>query len=510
MASAVGGRAPHMAARLLALLLFLTYSYFVSPPSWNESSRFGLVRSLVERRRLDIDPYQHETGDKAYRQGHYYSDKAPGASFLAAPAYAAYFEFRRLAKASVPASVPAAGRPEEGDPQFLVNAAYRRALYLCSLFTSALAGALLGGLFFAFLGRRFGVPDRDALLAAVTLGLGSLVLPYATMFYGHVLAALLLFAAFALLAGPGQDRGSGLLAGAGALAGLAVLTELPAAPVAVLLAAHAAWRARPRRRALWFLVGSAGPLLLLLAYQYAAFGGPLRPGYALVTRPEFAAGMGQGVMGVGLPRPAVLFAELFGRARGLLYLSPVLVLGFVGLGRRLARSRDDAVARLDTLVAAAVVLYFLLMNAGYYMWYGGSALGPRHVIPALPFLCLGVPFAFRGARRRLLGALLTVSVMNQLAATAVDPAAPLVRDVLRDHVYRLLLAGDVALPGGRSNLGALVGLPGVASLLPLLALWALALPILIPLLSAKSDRPIIADADRGGAGRPAQGADTDA
>jgi hypothetical protein len=218
--------------------------------------------------------------------------------------------------------------------------------------------------------------------------------------------------------------------------------------------------------------------------------------------------MRQGVMGVGLPRPAVLFAELFGRARGLLYLSPVLILGFVGLGRRLARTRDGE--RVDTLVAAVAVLYFLLMNAGYYMWYGGSALGPRHVIPALPFLCLGVPFAFRGPRRRLLGALLTVSVVNQLAATVVEPAAPLVRDVLRDHVYRRLLGGEVLLPGGRSNLGALVGLPGLTSLLPLLALWALALPILLPLLSAKRDRSIISDADRGGAGRPAQGASPDA
>jgi hypothetical protein len=286
-----------------------------------------------------------------------------------------------------------------------------------------------------------------------------------------VLAALFLFVSYLLVDG-GEHLGA-----AGAAAGLAVLTELPTAPVALLLGAWAVLRWR--RRALRFAAGSAPPLLLLLAYQYAAFGAALRPGYALVSRPEFAAGMSRGIMGVGVPRPGVLVAELFGRSRGLLYLSPVLLLGFVGLGRRLAAVWKDRAARLEIAVPVAVVIYFLVMNAGYYMWYGGSALGPRHLIPALPFLCLGLPFALRRPRPVLVGALLAVSIVNQLAATAVQPTAPLVRDVLVDHVYAHLLRNEVPAPAGPSNLGALIGLPGIVSLLPLLVLWALALPALL-------------------------------
>jgi hypothetical protein len=471
----VGDRAT---AGLLGLLLFVSYAYFVSPPSWNENSRFDLVRSLVERQRLDIDPYEHDTGDKSFRQGHTYSDKAPGASFLAVPAYAAYYGFRRLTGSSQASSLPAAGHREEGELPYLVNTAFRRALYVCNLSTNALAGALLGAAFLALLRRRFGVPARSALATALSLGLGSLVFPYATMFYGHVLAALFLFVAFALVTRretvPGRH-----LAAAGAAAGLAVLTELPAAPVAVLLGVCAVTLVRPRRQALWYVAGGSGPLLLLLGYQYAAFGAALRSGYALVSRPEFAAGMSHGVMGVGVPRPGVLFAELFGRARGLLYLSPVLLLGFVGLSRRLVAVWADRRARAEVAVASGVVVYFLLMNAGYYMWYGGSALGPRHVIPALPFLSLGIPFAFRRPRPVLVGALIAVSIVNQLAATAVQPTAPLVRDVLLDHVYPHLLRGEVPSPAGPSNLGTLLGLPGPASLIPLILLWALALPMLV-------------------------------
>jgi hypothetical protein len=249
-------------------------------------------------------------------------------------------------------------------------------------------------------------------------------------------------------------------------------------------------------------------VLALLAYQRAAFGSALKPGYALVTRPEFAEGMSRGLLGVELPRPRVLGALLFGRARGLLYVSPVLVLGFVGLGRRLAEVWREPRMRVEAALPVAIVLYFLLMNAGYYMWYGGSALGPRHLIPALPFLCLGIPFA---VRRRpgslLLGALLAISVANVLAATAVEPSAPMVADVLRDHVYAHLLRGEVPLPSGPGNLGAMLGLRGLATLLPLLALWGLALPVLIPLVAPGAPkaeaRSIIAPAEQGGADRPA-------
>jgi hypothetical protein len=104
------------------------------------------------------------------------------------------------------------------------------------------------------------------------------------------------------------------------------------------------------------------------------------------------------------------------------------------------------------------------------------------VIPALPFLCLGLPFAFRRPRPVVLGVLLAISIVNQLAATAVEPAAPMVSDVLGDYVYPHLFRGEVPFASGASNLGLIFRLKGPASLLPLLALWAAALWMLVPLL----------------------------
>ena len=124
-------------------------------------------------------------------------------------------------------------------------------------------------------------------------------------------------------------------------------------------------------------------------------------------------------------------------------------------------------------MALAVVIALMLLNASYYMWWGGAALGPRHLVPALPFLAMGLPLAFQ--RERLwwgvAGPLLLISVVNQLVAVAVSTLVPFGPDVLFEHAYPHLLAGRVAILPGASNLGLILGLRGWASLLPLVALW---------------------------------------
>ena len=74
------------AARFLILaVVFVSYAYFYQGGGWNQNSRFDLVRAMVERGTLRIDAYHENTQDKAYYQGHYYSDKAPGVALLALP-----------------------------------------------------------------------------------------------------------------------------------------------------------------------------------------------------------------------------------------------------------------------------------------------------------------------------------------------------------------------------------------------------------------------------------------
>src|SRR5215469_4410050 len=70
----------------LFLSLWLTYAYFFPSPyinSPNIVSRIGLTLSLAETGSIDIDAVAARTVDKASSKGHYFSDKAPGTSFIA-------------------------------------------------------------------------------------------------------------------------------------------------------------------------------------------------------------------------------------------------------------------------------------------------------------------------------------------------------------------------------------------------------------------------------------------
>ena len=54
--------------------------------SWNQTSHYDLIRSL-DQDKTTIDPYQENTGDKAFYKGHWYSARAPGLALYSLPFY---------------------------------------------------------------------------------------------------------------------------------------------------------------------------------------------------------------------------------------------------------------------------------------------------------------------------------------------------------------------------------------------------------------------------------------
>jgi hypothetical protein len=147
--------------------------------------------------------------------------------------------------------------------------------------------------------------------------------------------------------------------------------------------------------------------------------------------------------------------------------------------------------RREAIVALAVFVYFWLLQSGHATWHGGWALGPRHMIPAIPFLGLGLLIALGSwPRACALGGIVSIGLM--LAATAVGPEVP--EDVANPYSERILpnfLAGklsigeqsfDEILParldpskpdfGDAFLAGEALGLPGLLALLPTLAACA--------------------------------------
>ena len=94
--------------------------------------------------------------------------------------------------------------------------------------------------------------------------------------------------------------------------------------------------------------------------------------------------------------------------------TPVLVIAAAGLFLLWRAAR-----RPEAAVCGATTIVFLLYNAGYYLPFSGASPGPRFFTPALPFLALGLPYAFE--RMPILTsalALLSVGLMTFDSATS--------------------------------------------------------------------------------------------
>ncbi len=466
----------------LFALVFCCYAYFYQAGGWNQNSRFDLVRAIVEEGGSAIDSYHGNTKDKARRDKVYYSDKAPGVSWLAVPAYAA---------------MRAGSDAEPGDPGFLAFSSY-----LATLLAVALPAAL-GVVALEMLLAAFGLAPAVRLAAALAYGLGTLAFPYSTLLYGHQTAAAFLIGGFALLVrararlrDQGKTPSRGLLFTAGLLLGAAVACEYPAALAAGPILLYAAICLRPQGRLnwpglAWLLAGLALPGLAVAAYHTAVFGSPLALPYDFSTRRHRHQGF---FMGLGMPQGNALWHLLASPFRGLFFSAPWLLLALPGAVRLLRGRRF----RAEATVCLTAFGLFVWMNASLVDWDGGWALGARYLVPTLPFLTVlaaglavsrqqsprPVPGLVRAAWTAALAAVV-LSAILMLAGTAVRPEVPnTLRHPFSDLVLPAFASGEVALntqsidsvrpieggPKQAWNLGQrLFGLDGLASLLPLLA-----------------------------------------
>lgn len=457
------------AGAIVFATLLLSYVWFFQGGGYNPNSRLALTRAVIERGTLAIDAYP-VTGDWAEHAGRRYTNKAPGFSFLAAPAWAL--------------TQPLAPEP--------AGIALSRRAWLVSAAVNALPAAFLGWLLFGVLGRLGAGSERLRAAAALTYGLGTLAFPYATAFYAHQPAATAGFAAFAaLLAADGSPRGRLLAAGAGAAAGLAVTLEISCALVAAGLGVWLLADPRRRRHLPLYVAGGLPFALALGLYTAAAFGSPWSL-WIEHANPEVEVRVDGRLFGAPSLRDAL--ALLVSRYRGLFYTSPVLLLAFAGWPR--LRRAQPGVAAL----CAALPLAFLLLVSSFHARYGGWAPGPRYLVPALPFLF--VPVAFALGRWPRIGALLaTLSAASMLVLTSVAVEIPAgFADPLLDFALPRFMTGELsvnpqpldvplppesygrvgeALPNGASfNLGELLGASGLSSVAPLVAGWCIAIGVL--------------------------------
>jgi hypothetical protein len=445
---------------LLFCVFSFVYAYFFQGGGWNQNSHFDVIRALVERHTTEITALARNTGDVGVLGKRLYSNKGPGLAFCGAPFYYALYQVERRLGV-------------ETGSFWCVNANAQILTFL----TSGLPGALLVLVLYCQFRRQHATVGESLSLAGA-FGAGSLVLPYSGVMMSHVLTACLLFAAWHLVGGvPARCR---TLLLAGVLAGLAVMTDALAAPAAGLFLVYAA-RRHPRRGLLGFLAGAALMASAYLTYNYLCFGSIAITNQTLPAPGFQSEGLLLGVL--QWPQPIRLYWLTVHPFRGLFCCCPVLLIALLSW-RRGVGLREMTLERAIPLL---VIAGFVGFNLSFNGWTGGWAVGPRYLIPMLPFL---FSFALAGFRRfpLLSGVLMGASAVQMLAVAAVllmvpapNGGSPPLSSPVADCI-RLLAQGQVSvsvqgmldrLPVQAANarwdsynLGELVGLRGPVSVLP--------------------------------------------
>ncbi len=382
---------------------------------WAQSSYFAQVRALAEGR-AEVDRWHWETQDVSWIDGHYYSVKAPGLAAASVGPYkaikavggeqlardgaetAAASEHPRwtFAASAVKPPFRAYGFSRERAESTWTHIENSAPLIWALTLLTAVIPAVVLLLLVRWVADR--IEPGYGTAAAATLGVGTIVLTFGSEYLSHVFAATLGFGAFALLFRERQGPGNLMLvAAAGLVAGLAVVFEYPLAIAGAVMFAYAL--TRPVRRVGRGAVYAAGAVLgalPALAFNAWAFGDPLQFSYGDAIVRAGVSGHAEvglndaGLFGITLPTP-LKAGELLFAGRGLITLTPVIVMAIVGVWLIGKRREWRTEARVFGAVATAYFIY----NSGYWLPMGGGTPGPRFLIPALPFVAVGFAAAYR-------------------------------------------------------------------------------------------------------------------
>ncbi len=354
------GNNPPIVPLITFLCVLICYSYFIhfiGTKSWNVTSRLALTYAIADQGTFRIDDYHLNTGDKAYYNGHYYSDKAPGASFLALPFY-------YLLKSTG-----------------IQSEKYTR--YILTLFVIALPSAL-SLFFFLEILKLLGISDEwHRVIITLSYYLCTPAFPFSTILYGHQLAAACSISAFYFLFKIRIRKESEItlsLLLSGLMAGWAYISDYPSGIIMVFLTVYCIISIRRKPMFFWWVTGLLIPIGILFYYNFSCFGGIFQNAYKYHEIYNHQ----EGFMGIKWPRTEALWGISFSSYRGIFYQSPLLLLSIPGV----YYFRKQREYKNEFFLYLFIVIAFLTFNSGFTYWNGVGSVNARFMIPALPFLVL--------------------------------------------------------------------------------------------------------------------------
>jgi hypothetical protein len=460
-------------AIVLSLLILGAEGTFYHLGGWNQYARVGATVAFVEPGtpftgtfRIDAvkDSSRLGTSDWAEYQGAFYSNKAPGVSFLGVLPYFVLYHAER-----------GAGLDPRGDGMTAIN------VWAINLWISALWNIVAAVTLLRLLPRLGVHSQQGAAFIALVYAFGTLVLPFACSAWGHPTAA-----AFILLGtlNLGQESRRHCVL-AGFWLGMAALTEYLAA-LSLVVAAFFILSGPDRSERLWRLItGSAAPVAVLLLYHEFAFGSYFTSAASLSNPVFLQPGRVAGLFGP--PNLGNLVRMLFAPGRGLFWQTPVL-LAFAFGARTWYRTPHR---RFLGFALANITIYALSISA-MDAYGGGLTTSMRYMIITLPFFCVLMPDIRRVAYPRMFLLAYIVSAANMFVLAATSTMYP-TEFPLSGYAYPDFLHGQLRF----NPLFALTGVGGIATTVGLTSVYAVTLGWLLWSVLA-NPRPLPARPERPG------------
>jgi len=324
------------------------YLYFISGfHSANEWSRHSLIQAIVEDQTFFIDGYVMDWRDVSYYNGHYYSDKPPGLSFVGVPIYFV--------------------------AQFLIEW-WRIRYLLISLIAvvSALSVVLVYELP-GFLGGN----ETSKLLTALTYAFGTIAWVYSKTFFAHGFSAFLLLLSVFCTCLFVKENKTKFIFFSGVAMGYSILVEYQNLLLLVPFLLYFVFY-NTKKEIIYFSVPVALFLMILGIYHYVCFGSPFITPYISHT----SEGNMQDISTFSNPVHIGLYGLLFSPYRGLFFLSPILLLSPFGFFFLYRKYKPETVLFLSSFII------FNLFHSMFIYWHGGACYGPRYLLNVVPFFTL--------------------------------------------------------------------------------------------------------------------------
>jgi len=369
---------------------FLVYLLTLNSGGGQSGNIVGMQSSIIQMHSLNIV----QSGiDLVSYHGKLYSVYAPGLGFLSLP-------FSLL-----------------GFMNYSLFLGYTENAAIADEIFVSICAAMTGIIVYRFC--RFYCGRIPSLATSMALTLGTSVLPFAVSVFPHDVSLLFSCTAVYLVvlnARTTAQRDSTLIL-AGISLGIAALTEYASALFVVPLFLYILFEKKRIRRvvsalmfASFFVIIGVG---LNLLYNYELFGNAL-----VFPQMLFAYGV-HFTLGIDLAEHLLFY--LVSPFRGVLFLSPILILGVIGLGRMINSPSSRADAALFTALFLSIAIYY----SAWQGWDGAWAYGPRFLIIGLPYLA--IPISVLISKNQLnytFLILFSLSSFTQLAGAVTGPSSP--------------------------------------------------------------------------------------